>query len=55
VEKRDTFSFGAHAWRFVDEANSRTAAPLECVVEVVHGKADMMNTRPTLGDELANR
>ena len=54
MEKRDTFSFGAYARSFVDQTDPRAPAALECLVEIVDGKADVVNTGSPLGDKLAN-
>jgi len=55
VEERDTFPFRAEARALVDEADSSGAAASEGTVEIVDGKADVMDAGPTFGDELADR
>ena len=55
MQKCDGFAFGAKARLVVDDANAGGAAALECSREVVHDKADVVNTGSTLGDELADR
>lgn len=48
MQKGDSFSLGSDARFLVDELNTRGAAAVECRVQVVHRKADVMNPRSAL-------
>src|SRR5258708_30161060 len=54
MERRDTFSFRTQARRFVDEADAGRLAARERGVEIVDGKADVMDARTPVGDEPAD-
>lgn len=48
-------SFGTDSRLLIDEANSRGATARECVGEVIHGEANMVNTGAAFGDEFSDR
>ena len=51
MEKGDALLLRADARGFVDETNAGGAAPLQCGVEVVDSKADVVDAWAALGDE----
>ena len=55
MQEGNSFSLGSDARFLVDELNTRGAAPLECRVEVVDRKADVMNPGTTLRHKAGNR
>ena len=55
MKKRDAFLLGAEAGGFVDEANAGGATTLQGGVDVIDGEADVMDPRPSLGHEAADR
>jgi hypothetical protein len=55
MKKGDSLSFGAHARCFVDQPDSSGAATGQGVVQILDGKADMMNTGTATVDESRDR
>src|SRR5213592_4112366 len=55
MHERDTPAAGAAPWHLVDETVPRRPAALERLVQIRHAVADMMDARPTLGEELRHR
>ena len=55
MQEGDSFSLGSDARRLVDDLNARGAAAVECRVQVVHRKADVMNPRSALLHEARDR
>ena len=55
MEECDSFPLDSDARFLVDEPNTRGAALLECRVQVVDRKADVMNCRSALRHEARNR
>lgn len=54
MQESDGLAFGANSRLLVDEADAGAAAAFESGGEVIDDKADVMNTRTALGDELAD-
>jgi len=54
MEEGDTFPLGSLARRLVDQPKAGDTASLERRVEVVHGEADVVDSWPAFGDELAD-
>ena len=54
MEERDTFPLGTEPGRFVDQPDSCGPASFERTVQVVDGEADVMDSRASFGDELAD-
>src|SRR5438093_12709491 len=55
MHERDTPAAGAAPWHLVDETVPRRPAALERLVQIRHAVADMMDARPTLGEEPRHR
>ena len=55
MQERDALAFGADAWLFVDQLNSRLAASLENAVEIIDREADVVYPRSTLLDKPGDR
>ena len=55
MKKRNSLALCAHARSFVDQLHSRRAAAIERRFEVVHCKADVMNSRAAARNESSNR
>ena len=55
MDEGDSLAFGAETRDLVDEADAGGPAFVECAIEVVDGKADMMDTGAAFGDKLADR
>ena len=55
MEKGNPLSLGSTAGNLVDEPHAGRSAPRERCVEVADCKADVMNSRPALRDELPDR
>ena len=51
MQKRDSLSFRSDSRRLVDELYARRPAALQRCVEVIDGKADVMDTGPSLCHE----
>lgn len=54
MQESDGLALGANSRLLVDETDTRGAAALENGGEVIDDKADVMDARTALGDELAN-
>ena len=54
MQKRDPFLLGADAGGFVDEPDAGCTTTLEGGIEVVNGKAEVVDSRPALGHETSN-
>ena len=54
MEERDALSFRANARCLVDEPNAELAAAIERGVEVIDGKADVMDARAPLRNKFAD-
>ena len=55
MEKGDPLSFGADAWRVIDQRDSLRAAAREDVVQIMDGKANVMNAWAAAVDEPGDR
>lgn len=55
MQEGDSFSLGSDARCLIDELNTRGAAAVECRVQVVHRKANVMNPRSALRHEARDR
>src|SRR5512146_1229864 len=55
MQKRDALTFGPDAGRLVDHPHPVLAATSQRVVEIVDGKADVMDAWATLGDKFGDR
>lgn len=55
MQEGDSFSLGSDARFLVDELNASSAAPVECRLEVVDGKADVMDSGSALRHESRDR
>ena len=55
MQESNALSLRANARLLVDELNTGAAAALQRGVEIVYGKADVMNTRSTLRHEFRDR
>src|SRR6266702_3705665 len=55
MDERDPPAAGAASRHLVDETIPRRPAALERLVQIRHAVADMMDARPTLGEELRHR
>jgi hypothetical protein len=49
VQERNSLSFSAKAWFLVNEFYARSATAVQRGIEIVHGKADVMNAGSALG------
>lgn len=54
MQKCDALAFGTEPRALIDEVNAGRFAALERAVEIVHGEADVMDARTTLGQELSD-
>jgi len=52
MEKGNSLTFGAGAWRLVDETHTVRAAALEGRIEIVNRETDMMDAWTAFRDEL---
>lgn len=55
MQERDPLSLGADSRLVIYQLNTRLAATLERGVQIVDRKADMVDARPSIGHEPANR
>lgn len=55
MQEGDSFSLGSDARCLVDELNTSGTAAVECRVQVVHRKANVMNPRSALRHEARDR
>ena len=55
MEKGDSLSLGAHAWRVIYQRDSLRAAAREGVVQIMDGKANVMNAWAATVDEPGDR
>ena len=55
MQERDAFAFGTDARNVIDQFDPFAAATFECSIQVVDGKADVVNAGPAFGDELGDR
>ena len=55
MQERNPLSLCSNARLFVDELNAGCAAALECGVEVIDGKADVVDSRTALRHEARDR
>ena len=55
MQEGDALAFGAEARRLVDQGETGCTAASNCAVEVVHGKADVMDARAPLLEESRDR
>jgi hypothetical protein len=54
MQKRNPFTFCSEARSFVDEPNAHVATLGEHAVEVINSEAEVMDSRASLGYELAD-
>ena len=52
VQERYALPFGSNAWVFVDKAEPGRSAACEGGIEILHGKADVMDSRSAFGEKL---
>ncbi len=55
MKEGDSLSFGANTGVFINQPDAMLPALLEGTVQIVHRKADMVNSGTPFGDELSNR
>ncbi len=55
MQERDPLPLGPDTWRLINEPDPRRAAPLHHLIQVVHGKADVVNSGSALVQEPADR
>lgn len=54
MQESDVLAFSADARLLVDESNAGRATAIQRGRKVIDDKADVMDSRPSLGDEFAN-
>lgn len=54
MKEGNSLPLRAQSWFLVDQSNAGLATTIEHVVEVVNGKANVMNAGPSPGNELSN-
>ncbi len=55
MQERDPLALGPDPWRLIDEPDPRRTAPVHHLVQVVHCKADVVNSGSALVQEPADR
>jgi len=55
MQESDVLAFSAETRLLIDEANARGAAAIERRGEVIDDETDVVDSRTTFGDELADR
>ena len=55
MQERDAFAFSTDAGDIIDQLDPFAAAAVQCSIQIVHGKTDVMDARTTFGEEFGDR